>query len=55
MMVRPAVMHGLDMVPLTERQEVEAEVEELKMLQYLCKVSSMNKTKNEYMRGIAHI
>lgn len=46
---------GLDMVPLTERQEVEAEVEELKMLPYSYEVSRMNKIKNEYMRGIAHI
>ena len=53
--VRPPMLYGLEMAALTKKQEAELEVAELKMLRFLLGVTRMNKIKNEYIRGTAHV
>ena len=51
--VRPAMLYGLETVALTKRQEAEMEVAELKMLRFSLGVTTMDKIRNEYIRGTA--
>ncbi|KAJ8375265.1 hypothetical protein SKAU_G00058450 [Synaphobranchus kaupii] len=53
--VRPAMLYGLETVALTKRQEGELEVAELKMLRFSLGVTRMDKIRNEYIRGTAHV
>ena len=53
--VRPAMLHGLETVALTKRQEAEMEVAELKMLRFSLGVTRMDKIRNEYIRGTAQV
>ena len=53
--VRPAMLYGLETVALTSRQVAELEVAELKMLRFSLGVTRMDKIKNEYIRGSAHV
>ena len=53
--VRPAMLYGLETVALTKRQEAEMEVAELKMLRFSLGVTSMDKIRNEYIRGTAQV
>ncbi|KAI5615975.1 hypothetical protein C0J50_8706, partial [Silurus asotus] len=53
--VRPAMLYGLETVSLSKRQEVELEVAELKMLRFSLGVTSMDKIRNEFIRGTAHV
>ncbi|KAI5625322.1 hypothetical protein C0J50_15181 [Silurus asotus] len=53
--VRPAMLYGLETVALSKRQEVELEVAELKMLRFSLGVTRMNKIRNEFIRGTAHV
>ena len=48
MVVRPAMLYGLETVPLTKKQEAE-----LKMVRFSLGVTRMSKIKNEFIRGIA--
>ena len=54
-LVRPAVMYGLETVALTKRQEAELEVAEMKMLRFSLGVTRLDKIKNEIIRGTAHV
>ena len=53
--VRPAMLYGLETVALTNRQEAEMEVAELKMLRFSLGVTRMDKIRNEYIRGTAQV
>ena len=53
--VRPTMMHGLETMALTKRQEAELEVAELKMLRFALGVTIMDKIRNEYIRGTAQV
>lgn len=47
MVARAAMMYGFQTVELTERQEEELEVPELKMLRFSLEVTTMGKIRNE--------
>ncbi|KAK3575243.1 hypothetical protein QTP86_023434, partial [Hemibagrus guttatus] len=53
--VRPAMLYGLETVSLRKRQEAELEVAELKMLRFSLGVTRLDRIRNEYIRGTAHI
>ncbi|KAI5617633.1 hypothetical protein C0J50_22801 [Silurus asotus] len=53
--VRPAMLYGLETVALSKRQEVELEVAELKMLRFSLGVTRMDRFRNEFIRGTAHV
>ena len=53
--VRPAMLYGLETVSLTKKQEAELAVAELKMLRFSLEVTRMDKIKNEFIRGTAHV
>ena len=55
MVVRPAMLYGLEMVARMKRQEVELEVTELKMLRFSLGVTRMDKIRNEYIGGTAQV
>ena len=48
------MLHRLETVALTKRQEADMEVAELKMLQFSLGVTRMDKIRNEYIRGGQH-
>lgn len=51
MLVRPAMMHGLERVTLRKRQKAELEVAKLNMLIFLFRVARMDGIRSEYIRG----
>ncbi|MCI4395558.1 hypothetical protein PGIGA_G00182000 [Pangasianodon gigas] len=53
--VRPAMLYGLESVALRKRQESELEVAELKMLRFSLEVTRLDRIRNEYVRGTAHV
>jgi hypothetical protein len=53
--VRPAMLFGLETVALKKRQEAELETAEMKMLRFSLGVTRMDRIKNEYIRGTAHV
>ncbi|MCJ8735267.1 hypothetical protein PDJAM_G00244980 [Pangasius djambal] len=53
--VRPAMLYGLETVSLRKRQESELEVAELKMLRVSLGVTRLDRVRNEYIRGTAHV
>ncbi|KAK3513397.1 hypothetical protein QTP70_014223 [Hemibagrus guttatus] len=53
--VRPAMLYGLETVSLRKRQESELEVTELKMLRFSLGVTRLDRIRNEYIRGTAHV
>ena len=53
--VKPAMLFGLETVALKKRQEAELEVAELKMLRFSLGVTRMDRIRNEYIRGTAHV
>ncbi|KAK3545322.1 hypothetical protein QTP70_003792, partial [Hemibagrus guttatus] len=53
--VRPAMPYGLETVSLRKRQESELEVAELKMLRFSLGVTRLDRIRNEYIRGTAHV
>ncbi|KAI5612237.1 hypothetical protein C0J50_0905, partial [Silurus asotus] len=53
--VRPVMLYGLETVALSKRQEAELEVAELKMLRFSLGVTRMDKIRNEFIRGTAHV
>ncbi|KAK3572671.1 hypothetical protein QTP86_004033 [Hemibagrus guttatus] len=53
--VRLAMLYGLETVSLRKRQESELEVAELKMLRFSLGVTRLDRIRNEYIRGTAHI
>lgn len=55
MVVRPAMMHGLETVALTKRQELELEMTDMKMLTFSLGVTRMDRIRNMYIRGTAQV
>ncbi len=53
--VRPAMLYGMETLPLTKRQVAELEVAELKMLRLSLGVTRQDKIRNDYIRGTAHV
>ncbi|KAK3505580.1 hypothetical protein QTP70_004943, partial [Hemibagrus guttatus] len=53
--VRPAMLYGLETVSLRKRQESELEVAELKILRFFLGVTRLDRIRNEYIRGTAHV
>ncbi|KAI5093285.1 hypothetical protein C0J45_16423, partial [Silurus meridionalis] len=53
--VRPEMLYGLETVALSKRQEAELEVAELKLLWFSLGVTRMDKIRNEFIRGTAHV
>ncbi|KAK3560442.1 hypothetical protein QTP86_008437 [Hemibagrus guttatus] len=53
--VRPAMLYGLETVSLRKRQESKLEVAELKMLRFSLGVTRLDRIRNEYIRGTAHV
>ncbi|KAK3556400.1 hypothetical protein QTP70_007978 [Hemibagrus guttatus] len=53
--VRPSMLYGLETVSLRKRQESELEVAELKMLRFFLGVTRLDRIRNEYIRGTAHV
>ncbi|MCJ8735547.1 hypothetical protein PDJAM_G00248360 [Pangasius djambal] len=53
--VRAAMLYGLETVSLRKRQESELEVAELKMLRFSLGVMTLDRIRNKYIRGTAHI
>ncbi|KAK3505596.1 hypothetical protein QTP70_004946 [Hemibagrus guttatus] len=53
--VRPAMLYGFETVSLRKRQESELEVAELKMLRFSLGVTRLDRIRNEYIRGTAHV
>ncbi|KAK3541729.1 hypothetical protein QTP86_002116 [Hemibagrus guttatus] len=53
--VRPAMLYGLETVSLRKRQESELEVAELKMLRFSLGVTRLDRIRNEYISGTAHV
>ncbi|MCJ8737107.1 hypothetical protein PDJAM_G00020110 [Pangasius djambal] len=49
------MLYGLETVSLRKRQESELEVAELKMLRFSLGVIRLDRIKNKYIRGTAHI
>lgn len=52
-MVRLEILYGLEMVPLTKRQEPQLESADLKMLILSLRVTRNNRVRNDYIRGTA--
>ena len=55
MVMRPAMLYGLETVALTKSQEAELEVAELKMLRFVLGVTRMDRIRNEYIRWSTQI
>ena len=53
--VRPAILFGLETLALTKRQEAELEEGELKMIRFSLGMTSMDKIRNEHIRGTAKV
>ncbi|KAK3564512.1 hypothetical protein QTP86_022855, partial [Hemibagrus guttatus] len=53
--VRPAMLYGLETVSLRKRQGLELEVAELKMLRFSLGVTRLDRIRNKYIRGTAHV
>ncbi|KAK3551037.1 hypothetical protein QTP70_011510 [Hemibagrus guttatus] len=53
--VRPAMLYDLETLSLRKRQESELEVAELKMLRFSLGVTRLDRIRNEYIRGTAHV
>ena len=52
---RPVMLFGLETVSLRKRQETELEVAAMKMLRFSLGVNIMDRIRNEYIRGTAHV
>ena len=50
LVVRPAMVHGLEMVSVTKKQVEEMEVAEMKMLRFGMGMTTKDKIRNEYIR-----
>ncbi|KAK3550987.1 hypothetical protein QTP70_011450 [Hemibagrus guttatus] len=49
------MLYGLETVSLRKRQESELEVAELKMLRFSMGMTRLDRIRNEYIRGTAHV
>ena len=55
LMMRPAMMYGLETVAVTKKQVEEMEVAEIKMLRFGMEVMRKNKIRNEYIMGTVKV
>ena len=55
LVVRPAMVYGLEKVVVTEKQVKEMKVAEMKMLRFALGVTKKDKIKNKYIRGTAKV
>ena len=53
--VRPAMLYGLETVPLTKREVAKLEVAEMRMLRFSLGVTRLDRIKNVYIRGSSHV
>ncbi|KAK2849596.1 hypothetical protein Q5P01_009430 [Channa striata] len=53
--VRPALLYGLETVAVRKRQEAEMETAEMKMLRFSLGVTRLDRIRNEFIRGTAHV
>uniref|UniRef100_A0A3B3I9A4 ribonuclease H n=1 Tax=Oryzias latipes TaxID=8090 RepID=A0A3B3I9A4_ORYLA len=53
--VRPALLYGLETVAVRQIQEDDLEVAEMKMLRFSLGVTRLDRIRNEYIRGTAHV
>ena len=49
------MLYSLEAVALTRRQEMELEVAELRILRFSLGVTRLDRIRNGYIRGIAHV
>ena len=54
-MVRPAMMYGLEAVPLKKSEEKKMDVAEMKMLRWLVGVARRDQIRKEYIRGTVKV
>ena len=55
LVVRPAMVHGLETVAVTKKQVEEMEVAEMKMLWFAMGVTRKDKIRNKYIRGTVKV
>ena len=55
LVVRPAMVYGLEIVAVTKKQVEEIEVAEMKMLRFAMGVTRKGKIRNEYIRGTVKV
>ena len=55
LVVRPAMVYGLETVAVTKKQVEEMEVVEIKMLRFAIGMTRKNKIRNEYIRGTVKV
>ena len=53
--VRPAVLYGAETWATTRGQEARLEVNEMRMLRWMCGVTRRDKIRNEHIRGTARV
>ena len=53
--VRPALMYGAETWALKKAQEKKLEVAEMRMLRWMCRVTKLDKIRNERIRGTATV
>ena len=54
-MVRPALLYGAETWATTKGQEARLEVNEMRMLRWMCGVIRMDKIQNEHIRGTTRV
>ena len=53
--VRPALLYGADTWATTSGQEALLEVNEMRMLRWMCGVTRRDKIRNEHIRGTTRV
>ena len=53
--VRPAMLYGAETWATTKRQESRIEVNEMRMLRWMCGVTRKDKIRNEHIRGMTKV
>ena len=53
--VRPALMYGMETLPMKKLNERKMEVTEMKMLRWMCGVTRNDRIRNEYIRGTTKV
>ena len=53
--VRPALLYGAETWTTTRGQEARLEVNEMRMLRWMCRVTRRDKIRNEHIRGTTRV
>ena len=53
--VRPALLYGAEIWATTRGQEARLEVNEMRMLRWMCGVTRKGKIRNEHIRGTTRV